>query len=198
MGIFLLPQVSALVEHLLDEERRGKHLKMAVIFLVVFTVILLGAMTGLTYTVVTTLKDTKVNNPNASFHLHRNAQLQLPIFLTRIYIPYLTQLQDNAPVLISKAGDVIQVAHVNMIVTDRIIVQRPSAVTNLANSGWRLLGASASSGTENVLRVSAFTGVQQPLTSAMDIDSLIELNFLHVSCMIRKDLSAGLFLNRAV
>ena len=48
----------------LDEERQGRYLRLAVIFLIVFTVILLAAMTGLTYVVVATLKDTEVGLPS--------------------------------------------------------------------------------------------------------------------------------------
>ncbi len=53
-------QVTALVEHLLAEEKQGRFLKWAIIGLVIFTVVLLAAMTGLTYAVVATLKDTEV------------------------------------------------------------------------------------------------------------------------------------------
>ncbi len=45
---------------MLDEERQGKWLKWILIGLVIFTLILLGAMTGLTYAVVARLKDTEV------------------------------------------------------------------------------------------------------------------------------------------
>ncbi len=44
----------------MDEEKNTRMLKMAVIFIVIFMVILLGAMTGLTYAVVALSKDTKV------------------------------------------------------------------------------------------------------------------------------------------
>ena len=53
-------QVTALVEHLLSEKQQARHLKAAIIFLVIFTVLLLAAMTGITYAVVASLKDTKV------------------------------------------------------------------------------------------------------------------------------------------
>ena len=45
---------------MLDEERQGKWLKWTLVGLVIFTLILLGAMTGLTYAVVASMKDTKV------------------------------------------------------------------------------------------------------------------------------------------
>ena len=53
--------MTALVEHLLAEERQSLWLKWTLLALAIFTVVLLGAMTGLTYAVVAKLKDTKVN-----------------------------------------------------------------------------------------------------------------------------------------
>ena len=53
-------QISALVEHLLDEQKQKLYLKRTIFGLFIFTVLLLAAMTGLTYAVVKSLKDTKV------------------------------------------------------------------------------------------------------------------------------------------
>ena len=83
--------------------------------------------------------------------------------------------------MMSKGGNVIQVANVDLLVTNGIFVQRNAPSFPASAAGRHLLGSSATAGTEHALRVSAFTGVQQPLTSAMDIEDLIELNYLHVS-----------------
>ncbi len=180
----------------MDEERQGRYLKMAVACLVIFTIILLGAMTGLTYTVVASLKDTKVKilhiwDPLQPC-LRQRSVITFPLIVS--HSPFPVQLQDGTSVMISKAGDIIQVAHVNMIVSaDGTLVQRPTLATDAANSGRRLLGSSATAGTENALRVSAFTGIQQPLTSAMDIDTLIELNYLHVSFIMQRPGQGFLF-----
>eukprot|EP00197_Chlamydomonas_leiostraca_P002368 CAMPEP_0202858050 /NCGR_PEP_ID=MMETSP1391-20130828/741_1 /ASSEMBLY_ACC=CAM_ASM_000867 /TAXON_ID=1034604 /ORGANISM="Chlamydomonas leiostraca, Strain SAG 11-49" /LENGTH=735 /DNA_ID=CAMNT_0049536921 /DNA_START=77 /DNA_END=2284 /DNA_ORIENTATION=- len=55
-------EVTALVEHLMAEERQNSQLKWAVIFLSVFACILLAGMFGLTWAVVAALKDTKTGD----------------------------------------------------------------------------------------------------------------------------------------
>ncbi len=54
-------QVQALVEDLLSQELRATWLKWVSIGLIVFTVLLLGAMTGLTWAVAEAVKDTEVD-----------------------------------------------------------------------------------------------------------------------------------------
>lgn len=55
-------QVTALVEHLLEEEHQNKQLRWAILFLIAFTAMLLAGMFGLTWAVVAALKDTKVGD----------------------------------------------------------------------------------------------------------------------------------------
>jgi len=57
-----IAEVTALVEHLLAEESQNKQLRYAIIFLAIFTSVMLAGMFGLTWAVVYALKDTKLDN----------------------------------------------------------------------------------------------------------------------------------------
>ena len=89
----MLRQVTALVEHLLDEQKNTRMFKTAVIFLVVFTIILLCAMTGITYAVVELAKDTEVRGELSCQSL---VQLSLPahvaMYVWPIMCPWNVQL----------------------------------------------------------------------------------------------------------
>eukprot|EP00798_Chlamydomonas_sp_ICE-L_P025980 gene25980-11666_t len=61
-GTLDIQEVTALVEHLLSEQETSKFLKWFAIALIVFTVVLLAAMTGLIYAIVYAMKDTEVTN----------------------------------------------------------------------------------------------------------------------------------------
>ena len=89
----------------------------------------------------------------------------------------------------TKSGDNIQVSSTDFVVIDGAVVSRTTYDTSSGGSaaaGRRQMRAEQI----GALQVSQFAGVQQGLSSAMPIESLIELNFLHVSmgplCMIMR------------
>jgi hypothetical protein len=149
MHASLITQVTALVERLLAEEKQSRMLKWVIISLFIFTLILLAAMTGLTYAIVAAFKDTEV----------------------------------NGTILVSKSGNTIQVASSDFALIDGAMVSRTSSSSgsSMDGSGRHLLQGAATAMGVGAVQTSSFAGVLLELTSAMEIDSLIELNFLHVS-----------------
>eukprot|EP00798_Chlamydomonas_sp_ICE-L_P022133 gene22133-29195_t len=120
-----LSEVTALVEHLIAQEKKTQYLKWAIIFLAVFTVVLLGAMTGLIYAIVAALKDTEVDKT----------------------------------VLVTKSGEVIQVASSDLLVIGGNLLSRASLAEVGSDEGQRrhLIG-DQSAFLGGVIRTSAFPG----------------------------------------
>eukprot|EP00798_Chlamydomonas_sp_ICE-L_P025982 gene25982-11668_t len=125
------------------EERNMRRLKIIIFSLIAFTFVLLAAMTGLTYAIVATLKDTEVQ---------------------------------NNVVLVTRGGATIQTGSTDFA------VNRDGLMMNRGFSEDRGLNANADiESLANVLRVSTYSGDSQGINSLMDINDLMELNYLHIN-----------------
>ena len=84
--------------------------------------------------------------------------------------------------MVSKGGNVIQVASADFTFVDGVMQMRPT-LERFDASGRRMMqsGGNSTSIGGAAVQTSAYAGVQQSISSTMPIDSLIELNFLHVS-----------------
>ena len=149
-----------LIEYVLSQELRAKWLKWAVIGLIVFTILLLGAITGLAFGVGVALKDTDVVNN---------------VFTARDGTP----LQTASYEYVIVDGALVPRSEVNKLSFTSTKARRlqesggldPTEAAELLASG-----ASASLGEATVVSTRPFTGIELEFTSEMNIRDLMELN----------------------
>ncbi len=93
---------------------------------------------------------------------------------------------EGGTVLVSKGGNVIQVASADFTFVGGVMQMRTS---ERFDANGRLIRETTANSTTTArvggaaVQTSAYAGVQQSISSTMPIDSLIELNFLHVSSL---------------
>ena len=156
----LCAQVTNLIEYVLDQELRARWLKWAVIGLVVFTILLLGAITGLAFGVGAALKDTDVQNN---------------VFTARDGTP----LQTASIEYVIVDGALVprsELSKVSFTSPKARRLQESGGLDPMEAAEMLAAGAPASLGSATVVSTRAFTGIEMEFSSEMSIRDLMELN----------------------